>query len=448
MDRNKLDIDAARRQAGELAQAARDISDKAREDNGRRLTQEEQREFDNNMAQVKIINEDIQRELMLRSAEEQYQGLPEPMRTSVLPPGDGKVKGLETKDIRGFSFQRAILAAHTNDWSKAGLEKEISEEAAKAAGRSLGPNSFMLPTGAERRDLTMGTEATDIRAVDFGDPIELLRNKMVTRAAGITVLTNLRGDFQFPKHTATNTNTQWVTEGNAPTEGVSTFGQVKISPKQLATYTDLTRQTLLQTSFDVEAFIRAELIENLSVELDRVVLHGSGTNEPTGVINVSGIGDVAGGTNGAIPTWANIVQIETEVAQDNADLGALAYITNPKVRGKLKSVEKATNTGVFVWQDPYGFNSVPIQQVMNGYPAFVTNQVSSTLTKGSRSDASAIFFGNWREVLLGIWSGIEVIVDPYTGSNAGTVRLVALANADVGVRHAESFAAMKDALVV
>lgn len=140
----------------------------------------------------------------------------------------------------------------------------------------------------------------------------------------------------------------------------------------------------------------------------------------------------------APPTWAHVVSLETEVAQDNADIGALSYITNAKVRGKLKQTEKASNTAQFVWTD---------DGTMNGYPARVTNQVRSNLTKGTASGiCSAIFFGNWADLVLGLWGGLDILVDPYTHSTSGTMRVVALQDVDFAARHAQSFSAMLDAL--
>jgi HK97 family phage major capsid protein len=149
---------------------------------------------------------------------------------------------------------------------------------------------------------------------------------------------------------------------------------------------------------------------------------------------------VAGGTNGAAPTWDHIVKLETEVAVDNADIGALAYMTNPKVRGKLKATPRTATYGdIMVWEG----NDTPL----NGYPAYVTNQVRSDLTKGTSSGVcSAIFFGNWNDLLIGMWGALDILVDPYSNSTSGTVRVVAFQDVDIAVRHPESFAAMLDAL--
>jgi hypothetical protein len=149
---------------------------------------------------------------------------------------------------------------------------------------------------------------------------------------------------------------------------------------------------------------------------------------------------VVGGTNGAAPTWANIIALETAVAFANADIGNMGYLTNAKVRGKLKSTEKfTTSNGMPVYES----GNTPL----NGYQAAITNAVPSNLTKGSASGvASAIIFGNFADLMIGMWGSLDLMVDPYTGSTAGTVRVVALQDVDVAVRNIESFATMVDAL--
>jgi HK97 family phage major capsid protein len=134
--------------------------------------------------------------------------------------------------------------------------------------------------------------------------------------------------------------------------------------------------------------------------------------------------------------------METEVAIDNADVGNIGYLTNAKVRGKLKTTEKASTTGMFIWQD--GADNLGS---LNGYRAGVSNQVRSDLTKGSSSGiCSAIFYGNWADLIIGQWSGIDLLVDPYTGGTAGTVRVIGLQDVDIAVRQPSSFCYLADAL--
>jgi HK97 family phage major capsid protein len=177
----------------------------------------------------------------------------------------------------------------------------------------------------------------------------------------------------------------------------------------------------------------------IATEIDRVGIAGSGTSpEPRGVINTAGIGAVAGGTNGAAPTYAHMVALEEAVALANADIGSLAYVTNAKMRAQLKLTQVFSSTnGQPVWQG----NEV------NGYAAAVTQNCPSNLTKGTSSGVcSAIVYGAWRDLLMGFWSGLDLIVDPITLATSGGRRIVALQDVDVAVRRAASFSAMLDAL--
>lgn len=445
-----IDTDALRRERQRKLDAAGTILQAANDDNQRSMTTEEQADFDALMREA----EDLRKRYTAQDVLEREMG--QALETAEGKPatrGAGSDIGIDKLDIKNYRLSRHIAAiAGYIPTREAKLEMEIDEAVAKRNDKMRGgPGNPVahIPFeifGPERRDLTVGTEAADIVETEHGGVIELLRNRMVTRAAGVRVLTGLRGDLLLPKHTAATTNTAWVSEGNAPSEGTPTFGQVKFQPSQLTCYMDVTRQTLLQSSFDVEQFLRNDLATNLAIEIDRTVLHGSGSGaEPAGVFNTGSIGDVAGGTNGAAPTWAHIVELETDVGVANADLGSLAYITNAKVRGKLKNTERVSSTGLFVWQDPANVSPAEPSTPLNGYRAFVTNQVASNLTKGTVSTCSAIFFGNWEEGIVGIWSDLDILVDPYTGGTTGIVRMVAMAFADFQVRHPESFSVMKDA---
>ncbi|MEY5098588.1 MAG: hypothetical protein RJA36_1307 [Pseudomonadota bacterium] len=353
--------------------------------------------------------------------------------------------GMSRTEAQRFSFMRAINAlANPGDrraQEAARFEREASDAYAARLGR--GAQGFFVPVEVQQRDLLVGTTTaggytvqTDLLGQNF---IDVLRNRMAMTGLGAQFLTGLTGQVAVPRQTAGATS-YWVAENNAPTESQQAFDQVALSPKTVGAFTDVSRKLLLQSSIDVEAFVRNDLATVLALAIDLAAINGSGaSNQPTGVLNVSGIGSVAGGTNGAIPTWGNLVDLESAVAVANADIGALGYLTNAKVRGKLKQVSKVSGQNGFVWDN----GDTPV----NGYRAAVSNQVPSNLTKGTASGiCSAILFGNWSDLIVGQWGTLDLMVDPYTGSTAGTVRVVALQDVDVAVRHPESFAAMKDAL--
>ena len=345
--------------------------------------------------------------------------------------------GMSPKEAKQFSVVRAINALTTNNWSKAGFELEASKAQAQKLGKDA--RGFFLPTDVQR-DLNVGTATagghtvqTDLLTSSF---VDMLRNKMTVMDLGATMLTGLSGNVAIPRQTGGST-AYWVAESGAVTESAAAFDQIAMSPKTVGAFSDLSRKLLLQSSMDIESFVRNDLATTLAIEVDRAAIHGSASsNQPRGILATSGIGSVVGGTNGVAPTYAHIVGLETQVAQDNAAEGALNYLTHSKVRGKLLQTEKASDTAQFVWAD---------NNSMRGYNAAVSNQVSSTLTKGNQSLSSAIIFGNWNDLLIGMWGGLDIAVDTSTGSSSGTVRVVALQDVDIAVRHAQSFAAMLDA---
>lgn len=353
--------------------------------------------------------------------------------------------GMSDKESRQFSFVRAINAlANPTDrraQEAAAFEYEASEAAAEKMGRES--RGITVPNDVLKRDLTVGTAAdggdtvsTDLLSQNF---IDLLRNRTVAFSAA-TQLTGLVGNIAIPRHTAAAT-AFWVAESAALTESQQAFDQVTLSPETVGGFTDISRKLLLQSSIDIEAFVRNDLAMVLGIEIDRVGINGSGTSpEPEGILQTTGIGSVALGTNGDVMTWDSIVNLETEVAIDNADIGSLAYMFNAAGRGSAKRVFIDAGSGERIW-DPRAMDT-PV----NGYQAFTTNQVPSNLTKGTGTDLSAIIFGNWADLVYGLWGGLDLLIDPYTASTTGTVRVVAMQDVDVAVRHPESFAAIVDAV--
>ncbi|WP_374513794.1 phage major capsid protein, partial [Niveibacterium sp.] len=263
---------------------------------------------------------------------------------------------------------------------------------------------------------------------------------------GATTLTGLTGNIAIPRQTG-GAAFYWVGENGAPTESQASFDQVAMSPKTIGLFTDYSRRLMMQSSISIEAFVRADLALGLSVGLDYTGMNGLGSgNEPTGLFNMSGVGAVVGGTNGAAPTWDMMVQMEEAVAVANADVGALAYLTNPKVRSKLKRTQKFSGTnGQEIWLA--GRDSRRGIGEVNGYDAYATNNVPSNLTKGtSNGICSAAAFGNWVDFLIAMWGGLDILLDPYSQSTTGARRVVALMDTDINIRRGGSFAVTKDLL--
>lgn len=347
--------------------------------------------------------------------------------------------GMNATEKREFSLLRAMEAAATGKWEKAGLEREVSAELEKQHGRSA--TGFFVPTDLMARAYSKGNAANggNTIATDFRDDlfIDLLRNRLATAQLGATVLDGLVGDITIPKQLTGNSVT-WVDENGQANDSNATFGQIGLKPKTVTANTELSRKFMLQSSLSAEQFARNELLQAMMLGIDLAAINGSGTsNQPTGILNTSGIGAVAIGTNGGSLTWQHIVALETSIAAANADLGNLAYLTNTKVRGALKTTLKSEGVSGYIWQD----GDTPL----NGYRCAVSNQVPSNLTKGSAAGkCSPLIFGNWADLMIAHWGVLDVIVDPYTKGKQGAVVITVLQDVDIAVRNAESFAAVKD----
>jgi HK97 family phage major capsid protein len=357
------------------------------------------------------------------------------------PTAPPAVVQLTEKEHRQYSIARAL---YSQAFGEKSFEREISDELQKRLGRQT--NGILIPTNLQMQqralDATVAATAKNLIANEGVTFIELLRAQSLVLAMGATYLPGMVGNIPFARQ-ITGGNAQWT--GDNPGTGASnsdpTLETFTMSPKQLMAHRQYSKQLLVQTGGFVDRYIMEDLSAAHSLEVDRASLFGSGSsNQPLGIANVAGIGAVAGGTNGLAPTWDHIVQLETEVAIDNALVGNTGYLTNPKVRGKLKTTQKfASTNGMPVWESG--------DSPLNGYKAGVTNQVSSTLTKGTASGiCSAIFFGNWKELLVLEWGALDVITDPYTLADKGLVRAISTQLVDINQRHIQSFSAMLDAL--
>lgn len=369
-----------------------------------------------------------------------------------LRPAESPDLGLTSREIEQFSFVKAILAQTDANYARSncGFELEASRAMAQKIGKE--PQGLYVPNEVLRhqRDLVVGTPAnggymvgTDHMAADF---ITLLRNRCHVMTLGAKLLGDLVGNVSIPSQAGAGT-AFWVAENGAVTESSQTFGQVPLTPKTVGAFTDFSRRMLKQSTPDIESIVRADLAALIAVEVDRVAIAGTGaSNQPTGILGTSGIGSVAIGTNGGAITWAHVLQLEEALATANADTGAMAYLTNNKVRRALKGSTKVSgDAGAgFIWSDEArdadGFGT------LNGYKSAASGNVPSNLTKGTSSGVcSAMIFGNFEDLLIGQWGGLDIFVDQSVNATSGGTRVIALLDLDVAVRRAASFAAILDA---
>lgn len=352
-------------------------------------------------------------------------------------------KGLLNHLVRHARGAASRLDDNTNSILQEG-ESEAREAGIQTAGVVL--PRVLVRRQPERRDMT-ATGTTSVAGDQGGMTVATAKagllddffNASVARLAGATVLEGLTSKLDIPRLTA-GTDPAKKAENASADEVSPLTAMLSLVPRRLPAKIDISEQLLLQSSSAIETIVRKHLTTQMLAIQELAIFHGGGTNEPTGVAATSGIGSVAGGTNGLAPALSHLVGLETAVDATNALLGNLRYISNGQVRGKLKQTPKVASTDSRMLLDSDG--------LINGYSPLFTNAVSRTLTKGTSSGVcSAIFFGNWSDLYLAYWSGISLeMIRDTTNATAGLYTLVANSYYDAGVVRPKSFAAMLDAL--
>jgi HK97 family phage major capsid protein len=327
----------------------------------------------------------------------------------------------------------------------AGRAKEVSAELARRSGRA--PQGLFFPMGAITTEQRIfgttapagGPGSSLIQTTVSPTMIDRLRERVLARKLGATVLGGLQGNLAIPRLKASAT-ASWVAENGAVTASDPQAEQVSLSPKHAGGIVELSRQVLQQSSPDVAAMVESDLVQILAVALDQAAIQGGGSNAPSGILAAgSGITVVAGGTNGLAPTWANILALIGAIDSSNALAGSLAFGGNAKVTKALRTILKTTadTSSNFIMTDP---NSLA------GYTYASSQNVPSNLTKGSGTGLSALVFGDWSQLIIGFWSELDVLVNPYesTAYSKGNVQVRAMLTADVKLRQPLAFAAITD----
>ena len=359
----------------------------------------------------------------------------------------------EQRDVNTFDFNKVLNHLYRSAKGGAtvidGIEAEMIREGeteARSAGISAG--GILLPrllVRRENRDMTAaGTTTTTgdqggmTVQVEKRGLLDDFFNASVMRLAGATVLEGLTGNLDLPRLIA-GTAAAGKAENGTSDEVSPTTAMLQLTPKRLPAYIDISERLLLQSSVAIETILRGHLATQMGATQEAAFFHGTGTNEASGIAGASGIGSVVGGTNGLAPTLANLIALETAVDTTNALLGNLSYVSNGQIRGKLKGTPKVASTDSRMLLDSDG--------LVNGYTPYFTNAVSRTLTKGTSSVASAIFFGNFADYVVGYWGGVSLeMVRDKTNAISGISSLVASTYYDGGVVRPKSFAAQLDAL--
>lgn len=203
------------------------------------------------------------------------------------------------------------------------------------------------------------------------------------------------GDVQIPimgKQTV-----KWEGEIDEADSTQPTFTTVKLSPKRLSAYVDISKQLIYQDTIGVENAIRRDLVNALNDKLE-ATLFGSAaatTEQPAGLFY--------GATETNVDDFAGLCQFEAAVENQNV-YGNMKYVMNPSAKATFRCMIKGTNATGMVYENGE----------MDGIETYVTTNVAS----------KKFVYGDFSNLVIGSWGDIEITVDPYTQATKGCVRLV------------------------
>lgn len=382
----------------------------------------------------------------------------------VQPPQSASI-GLSDREADRWSWMRAIRALvakesgggqNHQDVKAAGFELEVSRAIADKVGDE--PKGIFVPYERQllhrsRRRIVDGERtvnkavaasggnlvATDLMSGNMIDALEA-RSQVLALA---TIWDGLVGDINFPKSTTLPTAYHVATEGNALTaESSPGVGIVQGTPRELGVYSDITRKMLKQSSVGIDRWVEDRQDTALALKIEQMALNGSGLlGEPTGVLQtalVEAVAKPAGATAAErrANLWKMVVALKTAIRTANAEMGRLAFVTNPDVQGLLESAEKAAGNGQYMWIDGDSGGRVA------GRQAISTTLCPNNL--GAGTDESAIIFGNWAELFVLLWGVRDLTLDRASLSTSGGLRVVSFQDYDIQLAHPESFAAVDD----
>ena len=330
---------------------------------------------------------------------------------------------LSDKEIKLYSPMRAIRSLVSG--AKC-FERELSDEFAKQSGQTpegifLLHNAILPKAQSGKRDLTAGTatSAAELVGTDHlgSQLIDYLYEKMVLN--NITFLPNRKGNIEIPVLSASAGYGWAATETTAVAEGSPTTTSKTASPKRGGRYIDITKMLMIQSDPAAEGLFTNDLLKSLALGIQNAVLNANGASgAPTGVKSTSGIGDLG---SLASMTWKQAVEFETLIDDAFGDGNGMYFVTRRSHRGVLKSRLKEDGVGTTGY--------ICENNMINGYEARTTNLVTS----------GDVFFGDWTNVVVPLWDGVDLVVDPFSQATQGLVRITANQLLDIVVRYASAF---------
>jgi HK97 family phage major capsid protein len=294
-----------------------------------------------------------------------------------------------------------------NNKMKTSLIKELRN--------AMDNNQKSIVINAEKRTVQVTGEAgihDEVVETEIDGILEPLYAKSVLSQLGARWYTGLpHGDVQVP--IMGKGQVGWAGEVAAASASSNEFTTVKLSPKRLTAYVDISKQMLAQDNIGGEAAVRRDSVNALNDKLEATIFGNAAATEvkPAGIFyNVSP-------TN--IDDYAGLCQFEAGLDDANIN-GQKKYLMGNTAKATFRSMIKGTNATGMVLE----------ANQIDGTPMLNTSNVST----------KKFVLADWNYLAIGSWGDIEITIDQYTQAVNGCVRLIVNAFFDAKILRPEAFA--------
>lgn len=333
------------------------------------------------------------------------------------PTDDDKEDNSNVRMNKNFSLLKTVRSISKNqpldELTNAVVEQGKSEM--RKAGLSA-QGQLVIPTNEVRAIHSVTADGESVVATDVFDILTPLRAKNVLAQAGATIYSNLTSDVKIP--IMSKSNVTFEDENGEAKDGAGAFNYLKLTPHRLTAYVDISKELLAQDSVDVENAIRTDLVNAINSKLEEAFLSdfSGSTVQPKGVFAI------VKPDSAVTKDFATLVANEAKVEDANI-LNEPCYILSNKAKAALRAMAKGAKSTELVYENGE----------VDGAKAYNTSNVP----------AFNYLFGDMSSLVIGTWSGLDLIVDPYTQAARGAVRLVVNMYVDFGVARPETLVAGK-----
>lgn len=312
-----------------------------------------------------------------------------------------------------------------------GFEMERSDALFEERGEEPSRTSVMVPLDGFRaafntREInnTAGSAAGLVAQENLPDMfVDFVRNKIgVKNATFIPGLTG--GPVTIPTQTA-DTTVAWVTGGTTTTDTNAALsetslevGSITLNPHKLGAYVDVGLDLILQSNPSAQAIAVRSLLAGISHKLGTTMLKGN-ASAPA----ITGLATATGVQTAVIPTiasatWAQVLAMVGKVDGLQFD-GEMEWVMGASDKATFKSIAKGSYGSGFICEDDR----------IDGRLVHIDGSLSS----------GDIFFGDFSNIYVGQWGGIELMLDPYTNSVSGSLRVIVRLVCDIGIARPNTF---------